>query len=192
MTSERRVLWPAIGIAVGVVALVAVVGAALSAYGETFWRAIGAIVILLAAGSSMLAAAELIRRRRLGLFAWWVLLTAPIDAATLLVANWKDHVSELYARGLVTATVLLLAGLIVVTMRLFVRLELPIGWAAFSAEVLFTAVLVVLALVLTWAGSTPDGAVRVLLGLIAVVLVLYAGAPIAQSLASRSGRPRRL
>ncbi len=186
-TRVRHGLWLVAGAGFGVVGIVAIVGVGVGQFGTTFWRVIGALVIALMCLAAALAGSELIARRRLSLLGWWMLATAPAELVTLLVANWKEHVSLDYANGLVTATVLLLSGLVVATLRLIVDIQAPAVVATFSSVVLATLVLDVLAIVLVWAHATPDVALRTMLALIVVIVVLYLLTPIVH----RFSRPHR-
>jgi hypothetical protein len=184
---SRHVLWFGVGVSLGVAGIVAIVGVAAGEFGATFWRVIGTLVILFVCAAAALSGQELIDRRRLLPLAWWMLLTAPAQFATLLVANWKEHVSADYANGLVTAALFLLSGLVVATLRLIVSVETPAVVATFSAVVLSTIALDVLAIVLIWSRTTPDAALRALLALIVVIIVLYLLTPIVQRLSAPRG-----
>lgn len=179
----RHVVWYAVGLSLGVAGIVAIVGVAAGDFGATFWRVIGTLVIAFVCVSAALAGLELIDRRQLLPLGWWVLLTAPAELVTLLVASWKDSVSSSYADGIVTTVLFLLSGLVVATLRLIVRREAPAVIAAFSVVVLATAALDVLGLVLIWAKQAPDPALRALLVLIVVTIVGYVLTPIVQRLA---------
>jgi hypothetical protein len=144
-------------------------------------------MIALAAAAAAFAGLELVERGRLVPLGWWVLVTAPAEAVTLLVANWREHVSQNYASGLITATVFLLSGLVVATLRLLVREGSRAGRAGFAAVTATTIALDVLALVVTWTHSLPQAALRGLLSLVFATLLLYLLTPLVQ----RSSGPAR-
>jgi hypothetical protein len=137
-------------------------------------------MIVLTAATGALAGLGLVARRELAGLGWWVALTAPAEAATLLAANWQEHVSEAYGSGLVTATLLLLSGLTVATLRLLVRLDSAAGRRGFAAVVLSTLTLDVLALVVTWTHSLPGPALSALLSLVLLTVLLYLLTPLVQ------------
>src|SRR5207248_1187064 len=90
---SRNALWFSVGLSLGAAGIVAIVGVAVGEYGATFWRVIGMLVILFISAAAALAGLELIERRQLVPLGWWILATAPGEAVTLIVANWKEHVS---------------------------------------------------------------------------------------------------
>ena len=137
-------------------------------------------MIVLACAAAVLAGTELVARRQLVPLGWWLVATAPAEASTLLVANWREHVSRSYGNGLITATALLLSGLVVATLRLVVHEESGLARAGFAAVVVSTVTLDILALVVTWSHSPPEEASRALLSLVFLTLLLYAATPVAQ------------
>jgi hypothetical protein len=139
-------------------------------------------MIVLAGAAAVLSGAHLVARRQLVPLGWWVAATAPAEAITLLVANWREHVSRAYADGLITATTLLLSGLAVATLRLVLHEDSGVARRGFAALVACTVALDVLALVVTWSHSLPDDALRALLSLVFLTLLLYVLTPLAQRL----------
>ena len=143
-------------------------------------------MIALASAAAVLAGLELVGRRKHVALGVVVAASAPAEAAVLLAANWREHVSEPYASGLVTATVFLLAGLVVATLALLVREGSRTGRAGFVAVSSTTAAATVLSLVVTWSRSLPGEALTALLSLVFVTLLLYAATPVAQRLSRTS------
>jgi hypothetical protein len=130
-------------------------------------------MIALAAGAAALAGLQLVARRRLVALGWSVAVASPAEAATLLAANWQAHVDRTVASFVVTATVLLLSGLAVSTLALLVDGRAPVGGLGLAAVAASTAVIDVLALVITWAGSLPGEALRALISLVFLTILLY-------------------
>jgi hypothetical protein len=142
-------------------------------------------MIVLAAAAAALAGAELVSRRRLTVLGRCVLAGAPAEAALLLAANWREHVSEPYARVLVTATLFLLSGLLVAMLGLLADPGSRAGRRGFAAVATCVGALDVLALVVIWSRSLPGEALRALLSLVFLTLVLSVLTPLVQ----RHSRP---
>jgi hypothetical protein len=183
--ARRRLLWWGVGVSLTALAITAIVAVVAGDFGDTFWRTIGTIVILFSAGSAALAGLELIDRGQFRPVAWIVLLTAPAEAVTLLIATWKQSISTTYANGLVMCTLFLLAGLVLTTLRLIVRLDRPAVIVLFVSEVIVTTALVALAVPLIWIADVPDAALRALLVLVVLTLLGYVLTPVVQRLARR-------
>ncbi len=188
--SRRRVLWLSLGVSLGLAGLAAIAALAAGGGTETFWRAIGTLVILCLCGGAVLAGLELLNRRTLVPLGWAVLATAPAEGAALVVAEWKEHISTHFANGVVTAVLFLLSGLVVSTLRLIVSLDRPAVLVVFVGVVACTIALDALATPLIWVSNAPDSGLRVVLGLIVLTVVGYAVAPIVQRF-SRSNLSRR-
>jgi hypothetical protein len=135
---------------------------------------------VLAGGGAALAGLELVRRRRLVPLGWWLVASAPAEAGLLLAANWRTHVDPTVASGLVTATTLLLSGLVVGTLALLVDDRAPLGRLGLTAVAGCTVVVDALALVATWADSLTGEGLRALISLVFLTLLLYAATPLAQ------------
>ena len=178
----RRRLWLSDGAAFACVFLAGIVGAAAGEYGAGFWHAVAALVILLAAATALLASAELTARRQLLALALATATAAPIAAALLLSANWKEHVSRLHADVLITATIVLLSTLVVSTFRLLLGRRAGPPFVAVTAAIL---VVDAIGLVMTWLHETPGEALTALLGLILLATLVYVLAPLARAAARR-------
>jgi hypothetical protein len=146
------------------------------------WHAVAAVTIVLAAALALLCGLELSARRRLVVLGHTVTAAAPVEAAVLLAANWREHASGWFAHVLVTATVLLLSGIVVAGLALVADRRSPVGRRGFRAVCAAVLVLDVLSLVVTWSGSLPGEALRALLSLVVLTLVLALGTPLAQRL----------
>lgn len=188
--SRRRVLWLSLGVSLGLAGLAAIAALAAGGGTETLWRAIGTLVILCLCGGAVLAGLELLNRRMFGPLGFAVIATAPAEGATLVVAEWKEHISASFANGVVTAVLFLLSGLVVSTLRLIVSLDRPAVLVVFVGVVACTIALDALATPLIWVSNAPDSGLRVVLGLIVLTVVGYAVAPIVQRF-SRSNLSRR-
>ena len=173
LAGPRAWLVPVGGIAV--VGAVGVACAAAGAYGAGLWHAIAAAMILLASATAALAGLALVARGDLVPLGWLVLLAAPVEAGTLLAANWQEHVGETHAAVLVTLTVFLLAGLAVSTLRLLAGPSL--GFRLVAAT---TAALVVLGLAVVWTHSLPPEALTAILSLVFLTVLLYSSALVAR------------
>lgn len=178
--ARRRLLWAGVGAALAAMALTAIVAVIAGDFGDTFWRTIGTVVIVFTSGAAALAGLELVHRRQLRLLGWITLATAPAEAVTLLVADWKEHISVTYANGLVMTALILFAGLVVSTLRLIVDLSRPAVLVLFSSVCLCTAALVGLGVPLIWVAHAPDAAIRTLLVLVVLVMIGYALTPVVQ------------
>lgn len=165
--------------------MTAIVAVVAGDFGDTFWRTIGTVVILFTCGATALAGNELIHRGQLRLLGWVVLAVAPACAVTLLIADWKNNISTTYANGLLTAGLVLLAGLAVSTLRLVVDLTTPETLVLFTGVALCSAALVGLGVPLIWIPHVPDEALKALLVLIVVVVLGYAATPVVQRLTHR-------
>ena len=183
MTHGRRwLLWSGVGASLAALAVTAVVAVVAGSFGGTFWRTIGTVVILFTCGATGLAGNELVHRGQLPPLGWTLLVVAPACAVTLLVADWKHDVSNTYANGLLTASLVLLAALIVSTLRLVVDLTTPATLVLFSGVALCAAALVGLGVPLIWIAHVPDAALKTLLVLIVLVVLGYAATPVVQRL----------
>jgi hypothetical protein len=124
--------------------------------------------VLLGAAAAALAGARLHRIE--------LPVGAPVAAGILLVGAWRDEASRAYVQVVLTAGVLLLVALAVATARLLARGAA--GEAIFRALVALAGGVVVLALVLTWWGETPEALLSALFGLIGATFVLYLAIPL--------------
>jgi hypothetical protein len=180
--SGRRLLWSGVGVSLAALAVAAIVAVLAGSFGDTFWRTIGTVVILFSCGAAALAGNELVHREQLRPFGWAVLAVAPACAITLLVADWKQHISTTYGKGLLSAALVLLAALAVSTLRLVVDVETPATLVLFTGVTLCSAALVGLGVPLIWIAHVPDAALKALLVLIVLVLLGYAATPVVQRL----------
>ena len=180
--SGRRLLWSGVGASLAALAVTAIVAVVAGSFGDTFRRTIGTVVILFACGSTALAGSELVHRRQLRPVGWAALLVAPACAVTLVIADWKHDISTTYAKGLLSAAVVLFAALAVSTLRLVVDLETPATLVLFTGVALCAAALVGLGVPLIWIAHAPDAAVKALLVLMVLVLLGYAATPVVQRL----------
>jgi hypothetical protein len=171
-----------VGVAVAAVGALGVCAAAAGVYDAQLWHAIAAATILLAAGVATLAGRELVERRRLAALGWALVATAPAEAALLLAANWREHVSRGYANVLVTATVLLLSGVVAGPLALVARRDSRAGRRGLAAVGACLVALDTVALVSTWTGSLPAESLRALLSLVFLTLLLALVTPLAQRL----------
>jgi len=139
-------------------------------------------MILLAAGLAAAAGLELVARERLARFGRALVVAAPVEAALLLAANWREHASRGFGNVLVTATVLLLSGIVVGVVALVADRRVRAGRIGLGAVATCALVIDVLALVVTWSGTFPGEALRALLSLVFLTLLLSLLTPLAQRL----------
>jgi hypothetical protein len=183
--ARRRLLWLGVGISLTALAITAIVALVAGDFGDDFWRTIGTIVTLFVAGSAALAGIELLHRGQLRPLGLFVLATAPVEAGTLLFAIWKESISVTYGKGVLMTALILLAGLVVSTLRLIVDLEVTAVAVLYTFVAACTLALVALATPLIWIDDAPDAALRAMLALIVVVLIGYALTPVVQRLVHR-------
>lgn len=183
--TRRRLLWTGVGASLAALAVTAIVAVLAGSFGDTFWRTIGTVVILFACGAAALAGNELRHRGQLEPLGWALLAVAPACAVTLLVADWKHDISTTYANGLFTASLVLLAGLAVSTLRLVVDLATPATLVLFTGVALCSGALVGLGIPLIWIAHVSDAALKALLVLLVLVVLGYAATPVAQRLTHR-------
>jgi hypothetical protein len=183
--SARRLLWAGVSASLAALAVTAIVAVVAGSFGGDFWRTIGTVVILFTCGATALAGNELVHRRQLHPLGWIVLAIAPSCAVTLLVGDWTRDVSNTFAKGILTAVLVVLAALIVATLRLVVDLTTPATLVLFSGVVLCAVLMVGLGVPLIWIAHVPDAALKTLLVLIVLVLIGYAATPVVQRLTHR-------
>jgi hypothetical protein len=187
----RRLLGLWLGLGVSGLAIAAIVGVLRGDDSPDFWRSIATVVVIFASAAAAFAGLALVIEHRFRVLGWAVLVAAPIEFVVLMIATWKEHVSELYANGLATAAVFLLSGLLAATVARAVDLRRRPVIVSFVAVILSTLALDGLAVSLIWSEQTSDNAWRALVALAGLAVIGSLLTPLVQR-ASRDGRPRAL